>query len=62
MVMLSPQPDLMLQLLVIIAKGYCNAAYSFIVSKVLDGFRVDSRLPITERILGCIRQYLCKYI
>ena len=56
MVMLSPQSDLMLQLLVIIAKGYCNAANSFIVSKLLDGFRrlkgrVDSRLPIIDTIL-----------
>lgn len=37
-------------------QGYCNAAYSFIVSKLLDGFRrlkgrVDSRLPIIDTIL-----------
>ena len=37
-------------------QGFCNATNSFIVSKLLDGFRrlkgrVDSRLHITERIL-----------
>ncbi|XP_052720177.1 uncharacterized protein LOC128191871 [Crassostrea angulata] len=44
--------------------GYLNTTNSFIVSKLLDGLRrlkgkADSRLPITEEILGRIVGALC---
>lgn len=44
--------------------GYLNTTNSFIVSKLLDGLRrlkgkADSRLPITEQILGRIVGALC---